>query len=80
MKLKMMTIPMIAAGGLATGLLLAPAASANIDPCASAVSSSRCLGPSGVDGFVVPGSTPGAGFGFGNGPYGPWGGPPALGR
>jgi hypothetical protein len=28
----------------------------------------------------VPGSTPGAGFGFGNGPYGPWGGPPALGR
>ena len=78
MKFKITTIPMIAAGGLAAGLLLAPVASASIDPCASAVSSSRCLGPSGVDGFAVPGSSPG--FGFGNGPYGPWGGPPALGR
>ena len=79
MKFRNFAVPMIAAGGVAAGLLLAPTASANIDPCSNAVSSSRCLGPTGIDGFQVPGSS--AGAGFGNGPYGPWGGmPPVLRR
>ena len=80
MKLKLIaaTTPVIAASGVAIGLLAAPPAVASVDPCSSAVSTSRCLGPQGIDGFQVPSSSPGAGFG--NGPYGPWGGIPPLSR
>ncbi|MBB3603722.1 hypothetical protein FHT40_003383 [Mycolicibacterium sp. BK556] len=61
----------------AAGLAVAPVASADVDPCSAAVSSSRCLGPAGVTGFAVPNSN--AGGGHQNGPYGPWGSVPPLG-
>ena len=76
MSFKLIALPLIAGAGIAIGgLATAPAASA-IDPCTSAVSSSRCLGPQGVDGFVVPAPNAGAQ----NGPYGPWGSVPPIGR
>lgn len=74
----MLVTPMVAAAGFAAALFMAPAAMAVDDPCASAVSSSRCLGPSGVDGFEVPKSTGGSG-GAANGPYGAWGSVPPIG-
>lgn len=68
---------MVAAGGLAVGILSAPVANAVVDdPCATAVSSSRCLGPTGVKGFSVPKVRSGAPL---VGPYGPWGWMPPLG-
>jgi hypothetical protein len=79
MRLKLFAAtPVLAAAGVAMGLLVAPPAAANVDPCRTPVSTSRCLGPVGIDNFQVPSSNPGAGFG--NGPYGPWGGIPPLGR
>lgn len=73
---RMLVTPMIAAAGFATALFVAPAAMASVDPCTSAVSSSRCLGPSGIDGFDVPSSSGGI---AGNGPYGVWGSIPPIG-
>jgi hypothetical protein len=75
MSLKFIAIPFVAAAGVAMGLAAAPAAVAQ-DPCNVAVSTSRCLGPQGVDGFIVPSPNAGAQ----NGPYGPWGSVPPIGR
>ncbi|OFJ51783.1 hypothetical protein [Mycolicibacterium grossiae] len=75
MKIKALGIPFVAAAGMAFALVAAPAAAA-VDPCRTAVSSSRCLGPQGVDGFMVPSPNAGAQ----NGPYGPWGSVPPIGR
>ncbi|BBY27827.1 hypothetical protein [Mycolicibacterium sediminis] len=76
MKLKMIAIaPAVAAAGIAIGLAGAPTAAA-IDPCSSAVSTSRCLGPQGTDGGSAPVARPGTAQ---NGPYGPWGNMPPLG-
>lgn len=75
MKIKLLTIPFVAGAGIAMGLMVAPTAAA-VDPCTSAVSTSRCLGPQGVDGFVVPAPNAGAQ----NGPYGAWGSIPPIGR
>lgn len=76
MSFKLIALPMIAGAGIAIGgLATAPAASAS-DSCTTAVSTSRCLGPQGVDGFVVP--APDAGVQ--NGPYGTWGFVPPIGR
>lgn len=41
-------IPLLLGAGLAAGVLGAPAAAAQQDPCDTAVSSSRCLGPAGI--------------------------------
>ena len=68
---------LIAAAGLTAGLATGPVASADVDACREAVSSSRCLGPAGIGGFAVPNSS--AGAGHQNGPYGPWGSVPPLG-
>ena len=68
--------PVLAAAGIALGLAGAPAAQAN-DPCDVAVSTSRCLGPQGVEGGTAPNVNPGAGVQ--NGPYGPWGNLPPIG-
>ena len=68
---------LIGAAGLSAGLAIAPVASADVDACREAVSSSRCLGPAGIGGFTVPNSS--AGAGHQNGPYGPWGSTPPLG-
>lgn len=77
MRIKLRTLtPVLAAAAVAAGLATAPTALA-VDPCTSAVSSSRCLGPQGIDGFAVPDSSPGSGFQ--TGPYGPWGAIPPLG-
>ncbi|AQT78379.1 hypothetical protein B1R94_02700 [Mycolicibacterium litorale] len=67
-------IPFLAAAGLTVGLVAAPVAAA-VDPCRSAVSSSRCLGPAGIDGFNPATPNPG----IRNGPYGPWGSVPPIG-
>jgi hypothetical protein len=75
MRIKFLAIPFVAGAGVAMGLMVAPTAVA-IDPCTSAVSTSRCLGPQGVDGFVVPAPNAGAQ----NGPYGKWGSIPPIGR
>ena len=76
MSLKLIGIPFIAAAGVAVGLAVTPVADASVDPCRSAVSTSRCLGPQGIDGFQVPNS---GGGGAQNGPYGSWGGIPPIG-
>jgi hypothetical protein len=68
--------PVLAAAGIAIGLAGAPAALAE-DPCDVAVSTSRCLGPQGIEGGTAPDVTPGSGAQ--NGPYGPWGTVPPLG-
>ena len=68
--------PVLAAAGIALGLGAAPAAFAD-DPCDVAVSTSRCLGPQGVEGGTAPNVDPGSGVQ--NGPYGPWGTLPPLG-
>ena len=76
MSFKLIALPMIAGAGIAIGALsTAPAASAD-DPCTTAVSTSRCLGPQGIDDFAVPAPNAGAQ----NGPYGPWGSIPPIGR
>lgn len=68
---------MITAGGVAFGVMSASTAAAEVkDPCRAAVSSSRCLGPTGVDGFSVPQAGVG---GPRVGPYGSWGWTPPLG-
>lgn len=77
MKLTTIAIaPVLGAAAVAIGLAGAPAALA-ADPCTSAVSTSRCLGPQGIDGGTAPTVTPGSGFQ--NGPYGVWGNVPPLG-
>ncbi|BBY27828.1 hypothetical protein [Mycolicibacterium sediminis] len=77
MSLKMIAVtPLLAAAGIAVGLAGAPAALAQ-DPCDAAVSTSRCLGPEGVDGGTAPSAAPAPGAQ--NGPYGPWGNVPPLG-
>ncbi|MCV7421117.1 hypothetical protein H7K45_11250 [Mycobacterium yunnanensis] len=68
--------PILAAAGIALGVAGAPVALAN-DPCDVAVSTSRCLGPEGVEGGTTPNVDPGPGAQ--NGPYGPWGNLPPLG-
>ena len=73
MTIRLITVP-LAAAGLALGLFAGPA-HADLDPCRSAVSSSRCLGPQGVAGFDPSGPNAGRQ----NGPYGPWGSIPPLG-
>ncbi|AQT78380.1 hypothetical protein B1R94_02705 [Mycolicibacterium litorale] len=75
MSLKMLAVPFLAAAGITVGLTAAPIAAA-VEPCSNAVSSSRCLGPAGVDGFSPPSPNAGAQ----NGPYGPWGAVPPIGR
>lgn len=68
---------MITAGGIAFGTMSATTATAEVsDPCRAAVSSSRCLGPSGIAGFSVPEAGDGA---TRVGPYGTWGWTPPLG-
>ena len=76
MKLKMIAVtPVLAAAGIALGLAGAPTAVA-ADPCNMAVSTSRCLGPQGIDNGAP---TVNPGGGVQNGPYGPWGNLPPIG-
>jgi hypothetical protein len=70
--------PLLGAAGVAATLAMAAPAAAQIDPCSSAVSTSRCLGPQGVDGGTAP-KPLSPGIGSQNGPYGPWGSLPPLG-
>lgn len=67
----------VGAAGVAGAVALAPAASAQNDPCTVAVSTSRCLGPQGIERPSNPIVSPG--IGAQNGPYGPWGSLPPLG-
>jgi hypothetical protein len=78
MHVKSIAIPFVAAAGMTIGLFVAPAAAAAAanDPCKAPVSSSRCHGPSGISGFEPPRPNAGAQ----NGPYGPWGNVPPIGR
>ena len=75
MSFKLIAVPFLAAAGIASAALAAPSALAANDPCSVAVSTSRCLGPQGIDGFTVPQPK----TGVMNGPYGSWGSVPPLG-
>lgn len=77
MRFTIIAVPFITAAGIAAASLTAPtaAAAAINDPCSVAVSTSRCLGPQGIDGFDVPQPR----TGVMNGPYGSWGSVPPLG-
>ena len=77
MSFRLIAVPFLAAAGTAAAILAAPSAlaAAGNDPCSVAVSTSRCLGPQGIDGFNVPQPK----TGIVNGPYGSWGTVPPLG-